>query len=58
MVDEEVHDGFRDLICDCFADDIEVGGNESADEFGFEGLTVAEDGFGIFVELGRRLVSK
>lgn len=51
VVDEEVHDGFGDLICDGFADDIEVGGNESLDEFGFEGFPVGEGRFGIFVGL-------
>ena len=35
MVDEEVHDGFGDEVLDCLADDVEVGGDEGADEVSF-----------------------
>lgn len=48
-----MHDSFRDLVCDGFADDVEVGGDEPANEFGFEGLAVAEGGFCVLVELNR-----
>ena len=51
MVDEEVHDGFGDLVGDGFAHDVEVGGYEAADEFRLQGfalceLEVALGGFG------------
>lgn len=42
MVDKQVHDGFWDLVGDRLADDVEIGGDEAADEFGFEGFPVGE----------------
>jgi hypothetical protein len=50
MVDEEVHDCFGYLIGDCFTNDVEVGGYETADELSFEGFS-----FGEFGWLGSRL---
>jgi len=37
-----VHDSLGDLIGDGFADNVEVGGDEAADEFGFEGFAISE----------------
>lgn len=44
MIDEEVHDRFGDLVSDGFADDVEVGGDEAADEFRFEGFALGKFG--------------
>ena len=41
-----MHDGLGDLVGDGFAHDVEVGGDEAADEFGFEGFAFGE--FGVF----------
>ena len=52
VVDEEVHDGFGDLVGDGLAHDVEVGGDEAADELGFEGFAVGERGGGVVEGLG------
>ena len=44
MVDQKMHDCFRDLVGNHFAHDVEVGGYETADELGFEGFTFGEIG--------------
>jgi hypothetical protein len=41
-----MHDGLGDLVGDGFAHNVEVGGDEAADEFGFEGFALGEGGFG------------
>ena len=46
VVDQEVHDGLGDLIGDGLAHDVEVGRDEAADEFGFEGFALCQGGFG------------
>ena len=51
MVDEQVHDGFGDLIGDGFAHDVEVAADEAANEFGFEGFAFGEGGAGTVVVL-------
>lgn len=42
MVDKQVHDSFGDLVGDGFADDVEVGRDEGADEFCFQSLSLGE----------------
>ncbi len=55
MVDEQVHDSFRHLVSDRFADDVEIGRDEGTDEFGFQGLALVE--FGIALRGLRLLIS-
>lgn len=43
MVDEQVHDGLGDLVGDTFANDVEVGRDQAADEFSFEGFPFGQD---------------
>lgn len=45
-----MHDGLGHLIGDGFADDVEVGGYEAADKFGFEGFAFGELGVLFLVE--------
>ena len=47
MVDKQVHDRFGNLVSDSLADDVEVGRNEGADEFGFQGFSLAEFGIAL-----------
>ena len=49
-----MHYGFGDLVGNRFADDVEVGGDEAADEFSFEGFPLGE--FVVALRGGRRLV--
>ena len=42
VVDKQVHDSFGDLVGDGFADDVEVGRDEGADEFCFQSLSLGE----------------
>ena len=44
VVDKQVHDRFRNLVRNSLTDDVEVGRNEGADEFGFQGFSLAEFG--------------
>lgn len=45
VVDEEVHDGLGDLVGDGLADNVEVGGDEGADELCFHGLALGHGRF-------------
>jgi hypothetical protein len=56
VVDQQVHDGFGDLVGDGLAHDIEVGGNETADELCLERLALCECGGGLGVGGLRKLV--
>ena len=47
MVDKQVHDRFGDLVSDGFADDVEVGRDEGADEFGFQSFPLGELGIAL-----------
>ena len=47
MVDEQMHDRFGDLVSDGFADDVEVGRNQGADEFCFQGFPLCEFGIAL-----------
>jgi hypothetical protein len=49
VVDQEVHDGFGDLVGDGLAHNVEVGGDETADELCLERLTLCECGSGLGV---------
>ena len=53
VIDQQVHDCLGDLISDGFTHDIEVRGDESADEFSLESFPVTESGFPV-VELNRQ----
>ena len=53
MVDEQMHDGFGDLVGDGLTHDVEVGGDEAADELRFEGFAVGEVGRCVEVRGGR-----
>lgn len=44
VVHKQVHDRFGNLISNGFADDVEVGRDEGADEFCFQGLPLGEFG--------------
>ena len=37
-----MHDGFGDLVCDAFADDVKVGGDKTTDELCFQGFSLRE----------------
>ena len=56
VVDEQVHDCFGDLVGDGLAHDVEVRGNEAADEFGLEGFAVGQGGLGGLFGLWRVLL--
>ncbi len=47
MVDKQVHDRFGYLISNGFADDVEIGRNEGADEFCFQGFPLGEFGIAL-----------
>lgn len=49
VVDQEVHDGFGYLVGDGLAHDVEVRGDETADELRLERLTLRECGSGLGV---------
>lgn len=42
VIDEQMHNSFGDLVSDGLSDDIEVGGNESADKFCLQSLPLGE----------------
>ena len=42
VVDQQVHDRFRNRVGDGLAHDVEVGGDETADELRFEGFALGE----------------
>ena len=50
MVDEKVHDSFRNLVGGAFADNVEVGGYEGTYEIGLEGFTLCEFGWRVVLE--------
>ena len=52
VVDEKVHDGLGHLIGNGFTNDVEVGGDEAADELRFKSFTLGE---GRFRGVGRGL---
>lgn len=51
VVHQEVHDGLGDLVGDRFSDDVKVRADQSADEFGLEGLAFRQSRFGSGVGL-------
>lgn len=52
VVDQQVHDGLGDLVGDGLAHDVEVGGDEAADELCLEGLALGEGRGGFGFRLG------
>ena len=42
MVDKQVHYSFGDLVSNRFADNVEVGRDEGADEFSFQSLPLGK----------------
>lgn len=47
VVNKQVHDRFWNLVSDGFADDVEVGRDERADEFCFQGFPLGEFGIAL-----------
>ena len=52
-----MHDGLGDLVGDGFAHNVEVGGDEGADELGFHGFAVREGRFVGFAQVGGQAVA-